>query len=41
MLARKSRVLVTVALANKMAQIVWAMLTGDTAYLPSLSVKAT
>jgi transposase len=29
-----------VALANKNARIVWAMLTGDTAYEPALSVKA-
>ena len=29
-----------VALANKNARIVWAMLTGDTAYEPVLSVKA-
>ena len=29
-----------VALANKNARIVWAMLTGDTTYEPALSVKA-
>ncbi|WP_347338984.1 IS110 family transposase [Bradyrhizobium frederickii] len=29
-----------VALANKNARIVWAMLTGDAAYEPALSVKA-
>src|ERR1700759_3091875 len=29
-----------VALANKNARIVWAMLTSDTAYEPTLSVKA-
>nr|WP_225170548.1 IS110 family transposase [Ensifer sp. IC4062] len=29
-----------VALANKNARIVWAMLSGDTAYEPALSVKA-
>jgi transposase len=29
-----------VALANKNARIVWAMVTGDTAYEPALSVKA-
>ena len=29
-----------VALANKNARIVWAMLTGDTLYEPALSVKA-
>ena len=31
---------VAVALANKNARIVWAMLTGDAAYEPALSVKA-
>jgi transposase len=29
-----------VALANKNARIVWAMLTGNTGYVPALSVKA-
>ncbi|AFL50616.1 hypothetical protein USDA257_c20330 [Sinorhizobium fredii USDA 257] len=29
-----------VALANKNARIVWAMLSDDTAYEPALSVKA-
>ena len=41
MLACKPRMLVVVALANKNARIVWAMLSGDTAYEPALSVKAT
>ncbi|MFK4495883.1 transposase [Bradyrhizobium japonicum] len=31
---------VAVALANKNARIVWAMLTGDAAYEPALSLKA-
>ena len=32
MLARKPRMLVTVALANKMARIVWALLTKGGVY---------
>jgi hypothetical protein len=32
MLARKPRMLVTVALANKMARIVWALLTKNEVY---------
>ena len=38
MLARKPRMLVTVALANKMARIVWALLTKGGVYQASAAV---
>ena len=37
LLARKPRKLAAVALANKMARIVWAMMTRGTAYRPSMA----
>ena len=38
MLARKPRMLVAVALANKMARIVWALMTTGTPHAASLRV---
>jgi transposase len=40
MLERKPLMLVITALANKMARIAWALLSGGTDYEPALSVKA-
>lgn len=40
MLARKPRMLVTVALANKMARIVWALLTKQENYKASVAAMA-
>lgn len=40
MLARKPRMLVTVALANKMARIVWALLTKQENYRAPVAAKA-
>jgi transposase len=37
--ARRHPNVAAVALANKNARIVWAMLSGDTAYEPAFSVK--
>jgi hypothetical protein len=40
MLARKPRMLVTVALANKTARIVWALLTKDEVYKAPVAATA-
>jgi hypothetical protein len=40
MLARKPRMLVTVALANKMARIVWALLVEQENYKAPVVAKA-
>ena len=40
MLARKPRMLVTVALANKMARIVWALLVKRENYKAPVAAKA-
>ena len=40
MIARKPRMLVTVALANKTARIVWAVLTRNKAYRAPVAVTA-
>jgi transposase len=40
MLARKPRMLVTVALANKMARIVWALLLKQENYRARVAAKA-
>jgi len=40
MLVRKPCMLVTVALANKMARIVWALLTKEENYRAPVAVKA-
>jgi transposase len=40
MLARKPRMLVTVALANKMARIVWALLAKGGTYRAPMAVEA-
>ncbi|MEY9595744.1 transposase [Bradyrhizobium japonicum] len=40
MLARKPRMLVTVALANKMARIVWALLIKQENYRAPVAAKA-
>ena len=40
MLARKPRMLVTVALANKMARIVWALLVKQENYRAPVAAKA-
>jgi hypothetical protein len=40
MLARKPRMLVTVALANKMARIVWALLVTQETYRAPVAARA-
>ena len=40
MLARKPRMLVTVALANKMARIIWALLVKQENYRAPVAAKA-
>ena len=40
MLARKPRMLVAVALANRMARIVWALMTKNDSYRCSTDAKA-